>query len=94
MRVAGPFSGRNYLGYGCREHRSALHAVVHLTNPWSSCVLLQTTSKRIANAKSGKFQQNVHKRGSVGEGAQVRAATIERSMQRVWGACAWLMYVM
>jgi hypothetical protein len=25
---------------------------------------LQTTSKRVANAKSGKFQENVHKRGT------------------------------
>lgn len=41
----------------------------------SSRPFLQTTSRRIANAKSGKFMQNIHKRGMVEDGSQVRECT-------------------
>ncbi len=35
--------------------------------------LLQSYSKRVANAKSDKYHQNVHKRGKVYEGREVNS---------------------
>lgn len=36
------------------------------------CAFSQSYSKRIANAKSDKYHSNVHKRGKVWEGKEVR----------------------
>ncbi len=67
--------------HGLKRRLSQLDSFVTVAYPkdvtpgLKTCTFMQSYSKRVANAKSDKYHQNIHKRGKVFEGKEVTGSS-------------------